>query len=57
MLKNRDSGEEAELQVVTLYGSMRHEYERYDYRYHQEQNLVRVLNVQRLEPEYLCSRQ
>lgn len=45
LLVNRQTGELAELYTIGLNGSLEGELERYEYRFQQNQNLVRALHA------------
>jgi hypothetical protein len=57
VVRHLATGEEAEEYAITLDGkhSLFEEFQRYEYRYHQNQNLVSVLSAYRENGQYLCS--
>jgi hypothetical protein len=57
ILVNRNTGEQAEHQIITLTNQPEFEFERYEYRHLQDQNLVRVLSVRGYQPQVICAGQ
>jgi hypothetical protein len=55
VLRNIETGQQAEQYVVAFNGSIPAEFERYDYRLQQNENLVSTWAVQQISNEGVCN--